>query len=255
VRVIAIANQKGGTGKTTTAVNLAAALAETGRRVLLLDLDPQGSASKWYGFHSGGEELAAVIAGKLPITAAIHETAVPGVSVVPSSPGLARAEVDLSTMKAGADRALRRRLQVIAPGSFDYVLIDCAPSLSYLTVNALTTAGEVLIPVEARVMAVAGLAQLLDTLQEIRDVGDHPIEVAGVLACRVDNRTRHARTVLSHLEESYPGAVLRTQIRETIRLGECPAAVSPITEYAPDSTGAADYRDLAREIIEQETTT
>lgn len=254
MRTIAITNQKGGSGKTTTAVNLAATLAETGRRVLLIDMDPQGNASAWLGVEDAGANLLEVLIQNREIGTVVRNGSVsslPSLSIVPASPDLARAELDLAAMKTGADRVLRRRLRSMN-GEYDYILIDTPPTLGFLTVNALMAADSVLIPVEVGVMAIAGLVRLLDTLQEVRESGEHPISIAGILPCRVDARTLNAREVLEFLSAEYSHLLRRTQIRETVRLRESPALRAPITVTAPESSGAADYRALAIEIIEQE---
>jgi chromosome partitioning protein len=251
MRTIAVINQKGGTGKTTTTVNLAAGLAEQGRRVLVIDLDPQASASGWLGVSDGSTDLLELLTGDTRITGIIRNTSNPGVSVVPASKHLAGAELALAANPAGGSTALRRKLKDL-PSGYDYVLFDCPPSLGFLGTNALTAAWEVIIPVEARVMSLSGLARLLEMIETIREGLNHPIEIAGIVVCRVDTRTRHAREVIEKLRETFPGKVFTTMIRENIKLGEAPSFAQPITAYDSSSNGAADYRALALEVIAQE---
>jgi chromosome partitioning protein len=250
MRTIAIANLKGGSGKTTTAVNLAATLAERGRSVLLLDLDPQCSASQWLGL-----DTAAGTADLLGASASLDETTVPtrcaGLYLVPASTALAGTERSLAR-ELGAEMILRRRLDRGSQRAYDYLLIDCPPAAGVLTLNALTAATEVLVPVEAHVMALHGVAQLMDTLAVIRERLNSPLDVAGILACRVDGRTRHGQEVVQQLRARFGDLVFQTQIRENVRLAEAPSFGEPIIDYDGRSLGAADYRSLASEVIAQE---
>jgi chromosome partitioning protein len=253
MRTIAIVNQKGGTGKSTTAVNLAAALAEHGRRVLIIDLDPQYSATSWYAVANPGGGLSDLFmepeAGTLQNL--IRETATPGVSIVPASPKLTSAERSIAG-DSGAETILREKLDGLQSDLFDYVLIDCPGNLGLLTGNALTAVQEVLIPVESHVMGVQGLAQLMQKVEQVKKRLNPGLAVAGILACRVDSRTRHSLEVVVMLRERFPDATYRTVIRENVKLAECPSMGCPITKYAPTSNGAEDYRKLANEVIGQE---
>lgn len=251
MRTIAIANQKGGSGKTTTCVNLAAALGEAGRRVLMIDLDPQHSASAWYAIKNAGKGVLGVFMDNGNLADFIQAAPAPGVEVVPSSAWLVGAEKVLAG-EVGAETILRRQLERLPPDRWDYVLMDCPPTLGILTVNALAAARELLVPVEAHVMALSGLAQLLHTVEVVRDRLNPELKVTGILACRVDSRTRHAREVVERLRERSGNLVYHTVIRENVRLAECPSFGQPITQYDPKSAGAADYRALAQEIMEQE---
>jgi chromosome partitioning protein len=251
MRVLAIANQKGGSGKTTTSVNLAAALGEKDRRVLLVDLDPQASASHWYGIRNAGRGLLDVLTEQDDLADHVKATDVPGVDVIPSSTRLAGVEKALAR-EVGAETILRRKLQRLPAARWEYVLLDCPPTLSILTVNALTASPELLVPVEAHVLALHGLAQLLETVGVIRERLNPELELAGILACRVDSRTRHAQEVVQELRSRFGGTVYEAVIRENIRLAECPSFGQPITQYDPRSPGAADYRALADEVILQE---
>lgn len=247
-RRIAITNQKGGSGKSTTAVNLAAALAETGRRVLLVDLDPQASASSWYGIPPTEGGANALLGGER-LEAVTIPTATPGVDIVPGSEWLITTEAKLSG-KQGADLALRSRLDG-QDAAYRYVLIDTPPHLGTLTVNALVAGEELLVPVEAHVLALSGLASLMGTVATVRQRLNPRLELVGIVACRV-NRTRHAAEVLEAIRAAYPEKALATVIRENVRLAEAPSFGEPITSYDPRSNGAADYRALAAEVIAQE---
>jgi chromosome partitioning protein len=247
MRTIAIANQKGGSGKTTTAVNLAAALGERRRKVLVVDLDPQASASLWFGVRDGGQELLDVFTAKQkPSLRAIVRTlpGVSGVSLIPSSPWLARAEDDLKAKIAGG--IFKRALEEL-PAEWDYVLIDCPPGFAVLTVNALTAAGELLAPVLTHWAAVDGLALLHDAVQSVNPA----LPWVGILPCFADLRTRHAQDVVDELRKRFP-KTLRTVIRSNVAVPEAYASEKPITIYAPESHGAEDYRHLAAEIMRQE---
>jgi len=250
MRTFAIANQKGGSGKTTTCVNLAAALGEKERRVLLIDLDPQHSATAWLGLRDAGKGVYGLFAEDALLTDLVHRTNAPGVDLVPSSPWLVGVERVLAG-EVGAETILRRSLERL-PGDWDYLLVDCPPTLGVLTVNALAAARELLVPVEAHVMALGGLAHLLNTVEVVKERLNPHLQVSGILACRVDLRTRHAREVVEQLRARSGELVYRTVIRENIRLAECPSFGQPITQYDPKSAGAADYRALAGEIMEQE---
>ena len=251
MRTFAIANQKGGSGKTTTSVNLAAALGEKGRRILLIDLDPQHSATAWFGVKNAGRGVLGVFADNGSLVDLVQDVGVGGVDLVPSSPWLVGVEKILAG-EVGAETILRRNLERLPPNRWDYVLIDCPPTLGVLTVNALAAVKELLVPVEAHVMALSGLAQLLQTVEVIKDRLNPELKVSGILACRVDARTRHAREVVEQLRQRSGSLVYQTVIRENIRLAECPSFGQPITLYDPKSAGAADYRGLADEIISQE---
>lgn len=251
MRKFAIANQKGGSGKTTTSVNLAAALGEQDRRVLVIDLDPQHSATAWFGVKDSGKGLYGLFVDNGNFSEVIQQTGVPGVDLAPSSAYLVGVERILAG-EVGAEQILRRNLAKLPAGTWDYVLIDCPPTLGILTINALAAAAELLVPVEAHVMALSGLAQLLHTVEVVKERLNADLRVSGILACRVDARTRHAREVVEQLRERNGDVVYQTVIRENIRLAECPSFAQPITQYDPKSSGAADYRALAREIIVQE---
>ena len=251
MRALAIINQKGGSGKTTTTVNLAATIGEKGRRVLVLDLDPQASTSSWFGITDGGKALLDVFSDNAELADQVQVSSALGVDVVPCSTWLAGAEKALSG-EVGAESILARKLRKLPKDRWDYLLIDCPPTLGILTVNALSAADEVLIPVEAHVMALQGLAQILKTVQVVKERLNADLEVTGIAACRVDARTRHSIEVVERLRQRFGKLVFKTVIRENVRLAEAPSYAQPITIYDPRSFGAEDYRDLAAEVIRQE---
>jgi chromosome partitioning protein len=253
MRTIAIINQKGGSGKTTTSVNLAATLAEKGKKVLLIDLDPQYSATQWFDITEGGRGVFDLFAepDTTKLEKLIFETSTERVSIVPSSAWLVGAEKALSG-EPGAEQCLKEKLKELPADRFDYLLIDCPPSLAILTVNALNAVSEVLVPVECHVMGLHGLAQLWKTVELVKKRLNPELAVTGIFACRVDRRTKHGKEVVERIRTKFPELTLETEIRENVKLAECPSQGGPITAYAPTSHGAEDYRKLAVEVIAQE---
>ena len=248
-RLIALTNQKGGSGKTTTAVNLAAALAERKRRVLLVDLDPQCSASIWLGAadaEAGAHQLLTDTGPPAELVQTVGER----LGLIPGSRFLVGADRTLAG-EVGAETILKGRLEGLGR-DWDYILLDCPPALGILTVNALVAAGEVLAPVEAHVLALNGLAQLVQTVDTVQQRLNPGLAWAGILACRVDRRTAHALEVVDRLRDRFNKRVYTTIIRENVRLAEAPSFVQAITVYDTKSAGAADYRALADEVLKQE---
>jgi chromosome partitioning protein len=250
LRKIAIANQKGGTGKTATAVSLAAALGERKRKVLLVDLDPQASATAWMDVRYDGRGLMDIFTDNGNLLDIIHNTNTPGVDIVPSSSWMMGAEKILAG-EVGAESMLRGNLDRL-PRRWDYILIDCPPSLGILTANALAAVREILVPVQAHFMALRGLAQLIQTVEVVKKRLNPELEITGILGCQVDVRTRHAQEVISELHNRFGNLVYNVAIRENVRLTEAPSFRQSIIRYAPRSAGAEDYRALAQEVIKQE---
>lgn len=251
-RIIAMCNQKGGVGKTTTTINLGAALAEYGRKVLLVDLDPQGAASAGLGFNAN--ELDRTIYNELmsqrpDIAGVTHQTAVENLDLVPANIDLSAAEVQLVN-EVAREQALSRVLRPAAE-TYDVILVDCQPSLGLLTVNALTAAHGVIIPLETEFFALRGVALLVETIEKVRDRLNPRLHIDGILATMYDARTLHSREVLARVKEAFGEQVFNTVITRTVKFPDASVATEPITSYAPNHSGAYNYRKLARELIDR----
>lgn len=251
MRIVTIINQKGGSGKTTTVVNLAASLAEKKRRVLLIDLDAQGSSTRWYTVNTQTQGIYPVFTENIPLSDVIVKSEFEYIDIVPASSWLIGLDKRLA-QEVGSETILKHQVDNDTIKKYDYVLIDCPPTLGILTVNALCAAQEVIVPVEARFMALNGLVQLLETIELIKKRLNPPLKIAGIVPCRVDGRTKHSQAVVQELRNNFKGLVFKSAIRENIRLSEASSFFQPITRYDTRSTGAADYRALARELIKQE---
>jgi chromosome partitioning protein len=247
-QTIACANQKGGVGKTTTVVNLAAYLALAGDRILVVDLDPQGNATSGFGIDRGRLDatLYDVLLGETPLVDVIRPTGIDGCAIVPASVSLAGAEVEIAAFDQ-RERLLGRVLQNIAD-SYDYVLVDCPPSLGLLTVNALTAANSVLIPTQCEYYALEGLSQLIATLNLVRDNLNPRLEIKGVVLTMYDVRTNLSADVAAEVRNHLGHAVFDTVIPRSVRLSEAPSFGLPIALYRADSRGARAYEELAGEI-------
>jgi chromosome partitioning protein len=245
LRRVAVANQKGGVGKTTTVVNLGAALTELGRRVLIIDLDPQANASTWLGTVDA-RALYEVFENGAPLEKAVRPTLVEGLDLVPSSSWMTRAERNAAT-QAGAELILRQAMDELPRDTWDIVIVDCPPALGLLSYSALTACEEVLVPVQTRVMPLAGLVALMQTIDTIRLRLNRSLRLSAVLPSQVDLRTTLSREVVEALHERFGDVVMETVIRESVRVAEAPGHRLPVTVYAPDSTVAADYRAAALE--------
>jgi chromosome partitioning protein len=248
LRTIAVTNQKGGSGKTTTAVNLAAALGERGYRTLVVDLDPQHSASSWLAVVDDGQGLLDVFTGKRTLVELVRKTTAPGVDIVTAGRWLLSVEPTLA-VEPGKETLFRRALSRLPADRWSFVLVDCPPSLGLLVISALAACDEVLVPVEAHVMALAGLAALTETVERVRERLNPGLNITAIVACRVDARTNLAGDVVERLRERFGDLVLKAVVRENVRLAEAPSFMQPITLYAPDSAGAVDYRAVAKELV------
>jgi chromosome partitioning protein len=245
-KVIAFANQKGGVAKTTTTLNLAAALAEAGHRVLCVDMDPQGNLTMSQGVDPENLERSMydVLVHDHPIRDVIHRAEV---DVACASIDLASAEIAMST-KIGRERSLDKALRPVK-ADYDFICIDTPPSLGLLTINALTAATKVIVPVQCEYLSMRGLAQLQNTLEMIRENLNPDVEIEGILPTLVDTRTLHAREALELLEESFGDQVFVTRIRKTIRFAEAPVRGMSVLRYDPNGVAADAYRRLAKEVL------
>ncbi|MDP5228490.1 MULTISPECIES: ParA family protein [Arthrobacter] len=251
-RIIAMVNQKGGVGKTTSTINLAAALAEYGRRVLLVDFDPQGALSAGFGANPHELDLTVyniLMDRKADIRDAIQPTGVEGVDLLPANIDLSAAEVQLVN-EVAREQVLATALRKVED-DYDVVLIDCQPSLGLLTVNALTAAHGVIIPLICEFFALRAVALLVETIEKVQDRLNPRLTVDGVLATMYDARTLHSREVITRLVEAFGDKVFETVIRRTIKFADATVAAEPITQYASNHPGAEAYRQLAKELIER----
>jgi chromosome partitioning protein len=249
-RIIAMANQKGGVGKTTTTINLGAALAEYGRRVLLVDFDPQGALSVGLGVNPHNLELSIynlLLHDDVTIEDILIKTDVAGLHLLPANIDLSAAEIQLVT-EVAREMALTRLLRPVLR-EYDFILIDCQPSLGLLAINALTCAHGVLVPLECEFFSLRGVALLLDTVDKVRERLNFDLELEGILATMYDSRTTHCRQVLQRVVEAFGDKVYQTVITKTVKFPESTVAGTPITNLDPASSGARNYRQLAREVI------
>jgi len=252
-KIISLANQKGGVGKTTTAINLAASLATLGKEVLIVDADPQANASSGLGIDVRTLEFTIYecLIDKVPLEQAIRGTEIKKLSILPSHIDLVGAEIEMLNME-NRERVMK---EVIAPlqAKYDYILIDCSPSLGLITVNALTASDSVIIPVQCEYFALEGISKLLNTIKIIKSKLNMALEIEGFLLTMYDNRLRLANQVLAEVRKHFEGMVFETVISRNVRLSEAPSHGKPALLYDPDSKGSNNYMDLAKELIQKNT--
>lgn len=250
--IISMCNQKGGVGKTTSTINMGACLAELGRKVLLVDLDPQGALSAGLGLtHDQIEDTIydVMLDSQTSIHSAIQHTSVPDLDLVPANIDLSAAEIQMVN-EVGREHTLARALRPIRR-DYDFIIIDCQPSLGLLTVNALACSQGVIIPMECEFFSLRGLALLTDTVEKVSERINFDLEVMGILVTMFDRRTKHAREVMDRVVEYFGDKVFDTVITRTVRFPETSVAGEPITSWAPSSQAAQQYRNLAKEVIER----
>lgn len=250
-RAIAIANQKGGVGKTTTAINLSAALAESGKKVLTIDLDPQGNTSSGLGIDKGSltSTVYELMIGEATLFECIQKNVFENLSVLPSNVDLAGAEIELIGIEE-KEYILKKYVDIIRD-DYDYIIIDCPPSLNTLTVNAMTTADTVLVPIQCEYYALEGLTQLIHTINLVKKRLNPYLEIEGVVFTMYDARTNLSLQVVENVKENLDQTIYKTIIPRNVRLAEAPSHGKPITIYDPKSSGAEGYRALAEEVIER----
>ncbi|HUI79348.1 MAG TPA: ParA family protein [Bryobacteraceae bacterium] len=253
-RVFAISNQKGGVGKTTTAINLGASLAASELKVLVIDSDPQGNATTGLGVEKNPDKpsLYHVLLSDVPAHGAIVATALDGLSLIPADKNLVGANLELVDLPRREFR-LRERISEIR-NDYDFILIDCPPALDLLTLNALVAADAVLVPIQCEFFALEGVSELMDTIDRVRDSFEHDLQLAGILLTMYDDRTNLTRQVAADLREFFGDQVFKTLIPRSIRLAEAPSFGKPILGYDPRSKGAESYIRLAKEILDHEQT-
>ena len=246
-RILAIANQKGGVGKTTTAINLGAALAALERRVLLVDFDPQGNATRGVGQTAAPPNLYHVLSGEAEARAAVRPSGFPHLDVIPADRNLVGVEVEFAGLD-GWERRLKDALQPLLPG-YDTILLDCPPSLGHLTVSALTAASAVLVPLQCEYFALEGISELVSTVERVRGSSNPGLEIGGILLTMYDERMNLAQDVAAEARRHFGRRVFRTVVPRNVRLAEAPSHGVPVLLYDIKCRGAEAYLELAREML------
>lgn len=248
-KVIAIANQKGGVGKTTTTVNLAACLAELGKKVLLIDTDPQGNATSGFSINKVEQEktIYELLIGECPVNECIIKDVMPNISVMPANVNLAAAEIELIGVK-DKEYILKNELEY-AMDDFDYIMIDCPPALNTLTLNAMTCASSVIVPIQCEYLALEGLSDLITTINLVKERLNADLDLEGIVFTMYDSRTLLSQDVVENVKGHFPDKTYETKIPRNVRLSEAPSFGQPIIKYDSKSSGAEAYRNLAKEVI------
>jgi chromosome partitioning protein len=251
-RIIAVANQKGGVGKTTSAINLSAALAEEGKRVLALDIDPQGNMTSGFGLNKNelDKTVYDLLCGNAEIEECIQREVLENLDILPGNINLSAIEIELIDVE-NREYIMKEEVEKIKD-NYDFIIIDCPPALSMLTINALTTASSVLVPIQSEYYALEGLTQLIHTIELVKDRLNEELEIEGIVFTMYDTRTNLSHQVVENVKDNIKYKVYDTIIPRNIRLAEAPSHGLPISIYDPKSTGAIRYKELAREVIKEE---
>jgi chromosome partitioning protein len=251
-KIISVANQKGGVGKTTTTINLSAALAEKGKKILIIDIDPQGNTSSGFGIDKNQRDntVYELILGYSTINEAIIHNVIPNLDIIPSNVNLAGAEIELID-KAHKEAILKMELDFVQE-DYDFIIIDCPPSLNVLTVNAMVASDAVLVPIQCEFYALEGLSQLIHTINLVRERLNQKLNIEGIVFTMYDARTNLSQQVVENVKEHVTQKIYNTMIPRNVRLAEAPSYGEPITVYDPKSVGAESYRALAEEFLENQ---